>query len=194
MNKHHFYNRVIREYIQSDLLAIKTYIPHQQTATGGLNFPIALCILAYMEYLGSFFTGQTSERSFAENVRAYISKCFTHHADEYDIEILKDLFRDGLAHEYFARGGIIRDGGSNGPMFLGFGNNVILDAETLLNDFLESLDKFYESVTDEQVKQRTEVAEELRKQKLNKRATAISTLPLQSVPTSGTSTYPGPIP
>src|SRR3989344_5537146 len=107
-----------------------------------------------MEYLGSFLLGKDS--GFSKNVSGYISKCFSNHKD-YPVGILKDIFRNGLAHEYFARGGISRDGGR--PAVYKEIGGVVLDAESLANDFIESLDKFKQELEEDKYTSRVNQAE-----------------------------------
>ena len=144
MDRQTFLGTVVFGYIKKDLENMRDRIRPQPAAIGNINFPLALCVLAYMEYLGSFLLGRYT--SFAQSVQEYISKCFTNPSD-YPVEILRDIFRNGLAHEYFARGGISRDGGK--PAVYKEVEGAVLDAETLVNDFLESLDKFKQELEDD---------------------------------------------
>lgn len=192
MNKSDFFNKVVLGYILKDLESIKT-LPKRAGEPGGCNFPIALCVLSYMEYLGSFFT--LDDFSFKENVSTYIRECFRTPAD-YHIDILKNIFRNGLAHDYFARGGVSRDG--NRPaLYRNYDNKVVLDADTLLEDFLASLGKFQEKLSDENFTKRMELAESKISEIETDFASAINTLPsISNMPgarTSGATGYPGPI-
>ncbi|MHB9019829.1 MAG: hypothetical protein ACYC3G_03090, partial [Minisyncoccota bacterium] len=55
-----------------------------------LNFPLVLCTLSYMEYLGSFLTG--NDFNIEGNIKEYTKQCFSN-PDEYPSEILTDIFR-----------------------------------------------------------------------------------------------------
>lgn len=193
MDKINFLNTVVYGYIRKDLESIKSYVPHKSGEPGNVNFPIALCVLSYIEYLGGFLTGL--DFSYAKNVSIYLTKCFKN-GNNYDVEILEEIFRNGLAHDYFARGGVGRDG-IRPALYRGWKNEVILDADTLLDDFLASLDKFGEQLTDEMFSKRISLAEK-RISDLNikykvqiDKLTFIGDIP--HARTSGATTYPGPL-
>lgn len=193
MDKFDFFNRVVFGYIRKDLENMKNYLPKKPGEEGNNNFPIALCVLSYMEYLGSFFT--LDDFNFEENVKVYIEKCFKN-SSEYHPAILGDLFRNGLAHDYFARGGVARDGNRHG-LYRNWDNKAVLDADTLLNDFLLSLNKFAEELSDHNFIERMKIA----KQRINdmeaKYASEINNLPfigdMRGARTSGATVYPGSI-
>lgn len=192
MDKQTFLNTVVFGYIKKDLENMRDKIRPQPAAIGNINFPLALCVLAYMEYLGGFLLGGSD--GFSQNVREYISKCFTN-PDEYPVEILRDIFRNGLAHEYFARGGISRDGGR--PAVYKEVGGAVLDAETLTNDFLESLDKFKQELEDDKYTRRVNQAERSIADRKVRNKNLIDRLPMRVVTTttrsSGASGYPGSV-
>ncbi|HCE31382.1 MAG: hypothetical protein UT54_C0067G0021 [Candidatus Daviesbacteria bacterium GW2011_GWB1_39_5] len=192
MDRQTFLGTVVFGYIKKDLENMRDRIRPQPAAIGNINFPLALCVLAYMEYLGSFLLGRYT--SFAQSVQEYISKCFTNPSD-YPVEILRDIFRNGLAHEYFARGGISRDGGK--PAVYKEVEGAVLDAETLVNDFLESLDKFKQELEDDKYTQRVNQAENSIGNKNSRYKDLIDQLPIRVVTSttrsSGASGYPKPI-
>lgn len=192
MDKQTFLDKVVFGYIKKDLENMRDKIRPEPYAVGNINFPLALCVLAYMEYLGSFLLGRYV--SFSPSVREYISKCFTKH-DEYPVEILRDIFRNGLAHEYFARGGISRNGGR--PAVYKEVGEVALDAETLVNDFLNSLDKFKEELENVKYTSRLNQAEKSIADSKVRNKNLIDQLPIRfltsTTPSSGASIYPGSI-
>jgi len=190
MNKQTFLDTVVFGYIKKDLENMRDKIRPQPAAIGNINFPLALCVLAYMEYLGSFLLGHYA--NFSQSVSEYISKCFVN-PSEYPVEILRDIFRNGLAHEYFARGGISRDGERPAVYKEGV-DEVVLDAETLVNDFLESLEKFKQALEDGEYTSRVNQAESSIANKKARNRNLISRLPVRVVTTitrsSGASGYP----
>lgn len=192
MNKLDFLNTVVFGYIQKDLEAIKT-LPRKSGEPGNANFPIALCILSYVEYLGGFFTGL--EWDYTKNVSSYTEKCFPNKGG-YNVDILEDIFRNGLAHDYFARGGVGRDG-IRPALYRGWKKEVILDADTLLDDFLTSLNKFGDELTDEIFNKRIALAEKRITDLNNNFKDQIDKLPfigdIPNARTSGATVYPGPI-
>ncbi len=173
MSKIGFLNEVVFGYIKKDLENINSYLPKKPGEPGNNNFPIALCVLSYMEYLGSFFT--LNDFNFDENVKIYMERCFKN-SSSYHPAILGDLFRNGLAHDYFARGGVARDG-NRPPLYRNYDNIVILDAETLLVDFLASLDKFATELTDDNFNKRIQIAIDKINAKLANYSSEINKLP-----------------
>lgn len=192
MDKQTFLDKVVFGYIKRDLENMRDKIRPQPAAIGNINFPLALCVLAYMEYLGSFLLGRYAH--FCPSVHEYISRCFSK-PDEYPVEILGDIFRNGLAHEYFARGGISRDGGR--PAIYKEVGGVVLDAETLVNDFLESLEKFKQELESNKYTRRVNQAEKSIADKKTNNKDLIDQLPIRVVtkmtPSSGASGYPSSV-
>ncbi len=193
MNKLEFLNKVVFGYIKKDLENIRSYLPKKPGEEGNNNFTIALCVLSYMEYLGSFYT--LDNFNFKENVTTYINECFKSPTD-YHPTILKDLFRNGLAHDYFARGGVSRDGIRPG-LYRSWDNKAVLDADTLLQDFLDSLDKFATDLPEEKFVERIKIARNTIAEVEARYASEIISLPsiadMKNVHTSGATTLPGPI-
>lgn len=194
MNKSDFLNIVVFGYIQKDLENIKSKIPPVRGEVGNANFPIALCILAYMEYLGGFLLGKNM--GFKRNVEEYINRCFSF-SSEYNSVMLRDLFRNGLAHEYFARGGISRDG-NRPPVYRNYEGKAILDTQTLLDDFLISLSTFKDVLNEESFQRRKKAAEKAIKRWGTIHKNEILKLPFignfaTHTRTSGATVYPGNI-
>jgi len=133
-----FKQKVVDRWIKRDFERILEGVPVIPGGDGNINFLLALGVLSYMEALGSLLLGKDCD--FKQNVKEYIEKCFSK-PDEYPIGILKDIYRHGLAHEYFARGGVSRKG-KHPAVFRDPNIGPVLDAETLANDFLLSLEKF----------------------------------------------------
>ncbi len=175
MDLNTFFNKIVFGWIKHDLERMTTEIPALDGAVGNINFPLALCVLSYMEYLGGFLLGKKG--NFTDNAKEYIDKCFVH-KDEYPIDILRDIFRNGLAHEYFARGAISRNNlrpavyKQSGVGAIG----AILDVETLVKDFLDSLDKFKTQLIEKKYKARMSKAlDEIKRFKI-KHTTLIDSL------------------
>lgn len=142
-----FLNTVVLGYIRRDLERMSREIPIVPNEAGNLNFPIALCVLSYMDWLGSMIE-EKKTKDEGLHIGKYLSQFFTD-PSRYCSEVLKDIFRRGLSHEYFAKdAGISRDG-KEPPMYVRDDGILILDAETFLNDFLNSLSlyKTYLSVS-----------------------------------------------
>jgi hypothetical protein len=195
MDLHDFLNRIVFGWIKSDLERMTKEIHDFHREAGNINLPLALCVMAYLEYLGGFLRG--NDGGFTENASVYIEECFDN-PDQYPVDILRDLFRNGLAHEYFARASISRDG-NRPPLYRRHDDEVILDIETMVADFLKSLDKFKEKLTSENFEKRLAGAEKSIAQMKERHKDLISKLPKPSSETtrtfgsSGASGYPGPI-
>lgn len=150
MNKTDFTNSVVLGWMKNDLIRMRDRIRPDSSEVGNINFPLALCVLSYMEYLGGFLLG--TDKKFTENVQEYINLCFED-PEEYPVEILRDLIRNGLAHDYFPRGAISRNG-KHPAIYKGKTYYLVLDAETLVNDFVDSLDTFIEKLENEKYAKR----------------------------------------
>jgi len=129
VTKEDFIGTYIR-WMRSDIEAMKG---------NNINFPLALSVLTYMEFLGSIFTGDPN--GDRKNADEYMKECFGDERNNYPIEVLWDVFRNGLAHEYFARGGVA-NGNERPAIQVGTDGLKVLYAKTLADDFLESLKVF----------------------------------------------------
>jgi len=138
MNKNEFLDKIVFGYIKKDferLLSLKP-IPY---GDGNINFFLALCVLVTIDFLGGFLLG--GNRRFKENTKGYMNRCFNN-PSEYPIGILKDIYRNGLAHDFFPRGAVTRDN-RHPAVYLDKNRGMpVLDSETLARDFLVSLNEF----------------------------------------------------
>lgn len=126
-------------WMRSDVEAMKN---------NNINFPLALSVLAYIEFLGSIFTG--NPLGGRGNAHEYMKECFGDKRNDYPIEVLWDVFRNGLAHEYFARGGIA-NGNERPAIQIGADRLKVLYSKTLADDFLESLKVFETKLSQEKL-------------------------------------------
>lgn len=182
-------------WMKSDLIRMRDSIRPDSSKAGNINFPLALCVLSYLEYLGGFLLG--AENDFLINVKEYINTCFRN-PKEYPPEILRDLIRNGLAHDYFPRGAISRNG-KHPAIYKGRTYELVLDAETLVNDFIDSLPTFINKLNDEKYEMRMKIAlkqVEIFKQIHKDYIDDLGGQPNdndQATPSSGPSGYPGPV-
>ena len=137
ITKEEFIGTYIR-WMRSDIEAMK----------GGINFPLALCVLSYIEFLGSIFTG--NPLGDRVNADEYMKECFGDKRNDYPIDVLWDVFRNGLAHEYFARGGVA-NGNERPAIQIGADKLKVLYSKTLADDFLESLKVFEAKLSQEKL-------------------------------------------
>ena len=150
MNKIFFVTNIVNGQIRLDTQRLLNVKPQRYAVGGNINYPLALYVLSCMEFLGSILLGE--DINYTENVSAYINTCFVN-ANEYNINLIRDIYRHGLAHEYFARGGVSRSG-VRPAIRKGINFAIILDAETLANDFLSSLKTFENSIVDQKYEKR----------------------------------------
>lgn len=154
MDKNRFISEVVLGWMKHDLLRMIKAIPPSSNEVGNIYFPLALCVLCYMESLGGFLIGK--DEGFMKNVNRYLKDCFAN-SEEYPVYILNDLIRNGLAHDYFPRGAVSRNG-KHPAIYKGLTYDVVLDVETLVSDFIDSLDLFAEKLTDNAYQLRTNEA------------------------------------
>ncbi len=151
MDKDEFINKIVMGWMKNDLINIAK-IGSDKNGDGSVNLPLVMLIVVYMDQLGAFLLGTDNS---SKRINEYL-KCFEN-PNEYNADLLWDLFRNGLAHEYFPRGGITRS--KNRPaMSTAEGLGVVLDAESLLGDFLSSLELFKVMLTEDNFLRRMEEA------------------------------------
>ncbi|HAJ95259.1 MAG TPA: hypothetical protein DCP02_03400 [Actinobacteria bacterium] len=155
MKKTDFINNIVLGCIRRDLIRMKDSIRPDSSKKGNNNYSLALCVISYMEYLGGFLLG--ADKKFKENVGKYISTCFKY-PEEYPIKILREFFRNGLACEYFLQGGAISRNGKRPGIYKDREFNIVLDAETLANDFINSLEVFVNKLKTFKYEKRMETA------------------------------------
>jgi len=180
MNRDIFLNEIVFGWIKRDFERMVGEIPVRPGEAGNINFFLALNVLASMESLGGFLLGE--DRKFEENTKEYISRCFSN-PGEYKIEILKDIYRNGLAHEFFPRGAVSRDG-EHPAIFVDGKIGIVLDAETLANDFLSSLEKFRSELDEEKYNSRMQELKQSTQRFLSAHEEIIDNLPKKTTTTS----------
>ncbi len=172
MNKNEFLHNIVFGWIKNDLINIskvRTIIPGQD---GNANFPLALCVVIYMDLLGGYLLG-TDKGGLENNIREYLT-CFNN-SNDYPPELLNDLFRNGLGHDYFSRGGISRSG-TRPPMMYIPKIGVVLDADSFLSDFLESLENFGLKLTEKNFNKRFDEAKQAMEKLYRKHSLVIKKL------------------
>ena len=149
-----FFTEIIDGWMLGDLENMVTKIPHVKGGVGNCNFPIALYIFSCVEFLG-FLTSDViitdHEDSYTKKrIWFYINSYF----DDSSISQLKpyendfvNIFRHGLAHEFFAKAaGISRD-----ESLLVFYDtelkSLVLDADKFYNAFKSSTENLKKAVS-----------------------------------------------
>ena len=186
MKKEEFINKYVLGWVKRDFERMINDIPVLPNEAGNIGFFLALSVLVSMEALGGFLRGE--DGNFNKNVEEYINKCFEY-PKEYSIEILYNIYRNGLAHDFFPRGAVTRTKEQIRPaIFRDKKLGVILNAEMLANDFLKSLNKFSEVLTEENYQKRSIQIEDKIKDWVNKRKEIINNLTEKDAPRFSTST------
>jgi len=188
-------NNVVLGWMKSDLTRMRDRIRPDKSEAGNINFPLALCVLSYMDCLGGFLNG--IDKGIEDNMGKYINECFKD-PEEYSAPILTDFFRNGLTHEYFSRGAISRNG-KHPAIYKGRTYDLVLDAETLVNDFIDSLNTFIDKLKDEKYEMRMkEMLDKIGefKEQYKDFIEDLGSQPEdndQATPSSGPSGYSGPV-
>lgn len=180
MDKTRFLDDVVFGWIKKDFERMIKEMPVRPRQAGNINFFLALCVLVSMEHLGGYLLGK--DKGFEGNVKEYINRCFPN-PREYPIEILKDIYRNGLAHEYFPRGAVSRSN-ERPPIFVDDRIGIVLDAETLANDFLNSLEKFKDELDEVKYKKRMQEIKQKIKDRQDKNKQIINNLPKKPTSTN----------
>lgn len=193
MNKNDFINTVVLDWMKNDLLRMKS-LQSSSSEKGNINFPLASCVLSYMDSLGGYLFG--TRKGFEANVEKYINTCFEN-PGEYNATVLKDLMRNGLIHAYLPGGAISRNG-KRPVIYKGRTYKLVLDAETLVNDFIDSLKNFVIKLETEKYEMRSKEEIENMNKFMEKHKDFIAKLERQdnddlATPSSGPSGPSGPI-
>ena len=149
-----FFQQVIRGWMIGDLKRLTENILPIPNSDGNCNFPISLYVFSCIEFLGYLTTedfdsikdgpgGYSSRRiiTFIEN--------FFPDESKREIEPYKalfvNIFRNGLAHEYFAKSaGISRS--VEHLLYKDSTGNLILDADRFASTFEQSTTKLKEKI------------------------------------------------
>jgi len=137
-----FFNEIVECYMLADLAKIEeNYDPSKKC--GNCNFPLALQVFSCMDFIGWLISDHRNKKEDTSgNINSFIDNLFSSTRGEQikQVEGFVNIFRHGLAHEYFAKGcGISRKKGE--LLWLDFDNNSInLDADVLLEKFRLCID------------------------------------------------------
>lgn len=145
-----FIAEVIDGWMITDLKRLLIDIPHRPGADGNCNFPIALYVFACIEFLGQLTTTaplpktgytQTSIMGFIDN---YFPEDFKLKLQPHRANFV-NAFRNGLAHNYFAKyAGISRT--ENEPLQVNGEGMLILDADRFVEAFRAAIVKLKEAI------------------------------------------------
>lgn len=145
-----FVAEVIDGWMSRDIERLIKEIPHRRSEAGNCNFPIALYVFACIEFLGQLTseaslprTGytQVSIMGFIDN---YFPEDFKHKLQPYR-ENFVNIFRNGLAHNYFAKyAGISRT--ESEPLQVNSEGMLVLDADRFAEAFNRAIVKLKDAI------------------------------------------------
>ncbi|MEK7534737.1 MAG: hypothetical protein AAB600_05430 [Patescibacteria group bacterium] len=142
-----FFGEIIQCYMLADLSKIESnYNPDKEC--GNCNFPLALQIFACMDFIGWLISDPRNRKDDTKgNINSYTDLFSSPRKEQIrQPEGFVNIFRHGLAHEYFAKGcGISRK--RKDLLWLDLDNNSVnLDADILLEEFRSSIDVLREKI------------------------------------------------
>lgn len=156
-----FVAEVIDGWMLNDLNRLINDIPHRSSEAGNCNFPIALYVFACVEFLGQLTpaTPIDSKGSYTkDSIMGFIDDFFP---DDFKQKIqpyrndFVNIFRNGLAHNYFAKAaGISRT--ENEPLWVNPEGMLVLDADRFAEAFKVAIEKLKETI-----KTNTQLAERI---------------------------------
>lgn len=138
---------IIDGWMVKDLESLLTNIPQQINESGNCNFPITLYVFSCIEFLGQL----TNATPVNTNVSGYTQNAISNYIDNFFPDEFKrklqpyqnsfiNIFRNGLAHNYFAKSaGISR--GETTPIQVDKNGCLILDADIFATSFIDSIEK-----------------------------------------------------
>jgi|SRR3989344_4637860 len=147
-----FIAEVVDGWMLQDLERLSNDIPHRPGEAGNCNFPIALYIFACLEFLGHL----TSQKLIPDNQSGYSRDRIMSYIDNFfPQEFVQkiqphrnnfvNVFRNGLAHEYFAKSaGISRT--ESLPLQADSEGRLILDADRFAEAFKLSVERLKEGI------------------------------------------------
>lgn len=146
-----FIAEVVDGWMLKDLERLSNDIPHRPGEAGNCNFPIALYVFACIEFLGQLtsVTPITQNQSYTrDSIMGFIDDFFP---DDFKQKIqphrgnFVNIFRNGLAHNYFAKSaGISRT--ESEPLRVNDHGMLILDADRFADAFKLAIEKLKESI------------------------------------------------
>ncbi len=141
-----FIAEVIDGWMLKDLERLLNDIPHRPSEAGNCNFPIALYIFACIEFLG-----QLTPTTPINQIQGYTRDSIMGFIDDFFPDDFKqkihpyrnnfvNIFRNGLAHNYFAKAaGISRT--EREPLQVNDQGMLILDADRFTDAFKLAIEK-----------------------------------------------------
>jgi len=145
-----FIREVVDGWMLNDLKRLINDIPHRSSEAGNCNFPIALYIFACIEFLGQLtLSTPMSGSSYTQaSIMGFIDDFFPDNFKE-KLRPYRDnfvnIFRNGLAHNYFAKyAGVSRT--ESEPLQVNADGMLILDADLFTEAFRSGINKLKKSI------------------------------------------------
>lgn len=142
-----FFNEIVECYMLADLAKIEgNYNPSKHC--GNCNFPLALQIFSCMDFIGWLIsTLKNKPDETLKNIESFIMLFSpTRKLQVQEATKFTQIFRHGLAHEYFAKNsGISRKG--NELLSVDLDKEIlVLDADILLEEFKTSIESLRQKI------------------------------------------------
>ena len=151
MTKDDFIKNIVFGYIEKDIQKM-IRAEEDSDGYGNLNFPLAYCVISYMESLGSYLNGV--DLKFECNIKKYVHFCMEDYSGRLNCKILGDLVRHGLGHDYFSRIPVSKS--DIDEIFYFHNNQLTLNSKSLAIKFLASLKNFNSQLEDKMFESRSE--------------------------------------
>jgi len=147
-----FITEVIDGWMLNDLERLINDIPHRPGKAGNCNFPIALYVFACIEFLGQLTSvvpidtkepGHT-QKSIMGFIDTYFPEDFKRKTQLYRSNFV-NIFRHGLAHNYFAKyAGVSRT--ESEPLQVDSEGMLVLDADRFVEAFKSAINTLKEAI------------------------------------------------
>ena len=147
-----FLAEVVDGWMLKDLERLLNDIPHRPNEAGNCNFPIALYIFSCLDFLGHL----TSTNLISSNQPGFTQARIMNFIDDFFPDDFRqkiqphrnsfvNIFRNGLAHEYFAKSaGISRT--ETEPLQVNNQGMLTLDADRFAEAFRKSVERLKEAI------------------------------------------------
>ena len=151
MTKDEFITKIVNGYIKNDIQTMINILPDHE-GNGALNFPLTYCVISYMESLGSYLNGL--DLKFECNIKKYVHTCMKEYSSNLNYQILGDLVRHGLGHDYFSRIPISKS--DIADIFYYKDKTLALNSKSLARKFVNSLEIFSDQLNEKEFKSRAD--------------------------------------
>ncbi len=149
-----FFTEVIDGWMLGDLENMVTKIPPVKGRAGNCNFPIALYIFSCIEFLG-FLTSNAiiadaedccTKKRIWSYINSYLDDNYISQLKPYENDFV-NIFRHGLAHEFFAKAAGVSRGESLLVFYDAELKSLVLDADKFCEAFKSSTENLKKAIS-----------------------------------------------